>query len=241
MSTLTADQIYQEALEAGWTGTAAHTITAIALAESGGNPNAHNGKAPDNSYGLTQINMIGNLGAPRRSEYGITSNNALLDPVTNLKAALHVYNDAGGSFKPWSTYTSGSYKNNLGVANAATGGTSLTAGIDAARAAGDKINSNPNAGITKDLASIPGAGAVGDAIGALPANPLSVVTDAWGVVSSKSFWVRVSFILGGLIILLIGVSQLTKGGTLSEPTPASPIAPNNRPSVASRAARVAEE
>jgi hypothetical protein len=39
---------------------------AIALAESGGNPAAHNPVPPDDSWGLWQINMRGHLGPVRR-------------------------------------------------------------------------------------------------------------------------------------------------------------------------------
>lgn len=84
--------------------------TAIALAESGGDPGAHNTKPPDNSYGLWQINMLGSLGPGRRKEFGIKSNDELFDPLVNANAAHKVFKDAGGSFRPWSTYNNGSYK-----------------------------------------------------------------------------------------------------------------------------------
>lgn len=81
-------------------------MAAIILAESAGNPKAHNKVPPDNSYGLAQINMIGQLGPARRKEFGIKSNNELFEPMVNLKAAYKVYKGAGYSFSPWSTYPS---------------------------------------------------------------------------------------------------------------------------------------
>ncbi len=72
---LSAGQIKQYALNAGFTGQSANTITAIALAESGGNPNATNFVGRDTSYGLTQINAQAH-GSIAASAY-TTSNPAL--------------------------------------------------------------------------------------------------------------------------------------------------------------------
>jgi hypothetical protein len=80
---------------------------AIALAESGGNMLAHNRVPPDDSYGLWQINMIGDLGPSRRDRFGLHKNNELYDPQTNAKAAKAI-KDAHG-WEAWSTYKSGKY------------------------------------------------------------------------------------------------------------------------------------
>lgn len=113
-------QIAGAAKAAGFSGTNLAKAVAIALAESGGNPNAHNGKAPDNSYGLWQINMIGSLGPARRKQFGLSSNNALFDPQVNARAAYAI---AGGgkTFRPWTTYTSGAYLRFMSRANTAAG------------------------------------------------------------------------------------------------------------------------
>jgi len=81
------------------------TMVAIALAESGGDSGAHNPDAStgDNSYGLWQINMLGDLGPDRRQKFGIESNEELFDPVTNAKAAKYVL-EKGGGLTAWSTY-----------------------------------------------------------------------------------------------------------------------------------------
>jgi hypothetical protein len=64
MANLSVLEIYRLARRAGFSADNddAVTATAIALAESGGNPDAHNTnkKTGDNSFGLWQINMIGN-------------------------------------------------------------------------------------------------------------------------------------------------------------------------------------
>jgi LysM repeat protein len=64
----------------------------IAMAESGGNPNAI---SPTDDYGLWQINA---------------SNGALatLDPFKNAKSAIILSGD-GRDWNPWTTYTSGAY------------------------------------------------------------------------------------------------------------------------------------
>lgn len=82
---------------------------AIAMAESGGNTEAHNSVPPDNSYGLWQINMLGPLGPQRRKAFGLTNNEQLYDPLTNAKAMAKISN-GGKNWVPWTTYTSGKYK-----------------------------------------------------------------------------------------------------------------------------------
>lgn len=95
------------------------TAVAIALCESGGNTQAHNPRPPDNSYGLWQINMIGDLGPARRQQFGIRRNEDLFNGLTNARAAVRVFTDAGNSFRPWSCYTNGGYLRHLGKARTA--------------------------------------------------------------------------------------------------------------------------
>jgi hypothetical protein len=115
--TLTMEQLVGIAKGAGFSDDNAVIAAAIAMAESGGNSNAHNPKPPDNSYGLWQINMIGDLGPARRQQYGLSSNEQLFDPVTNAKIAFRI--SGGSNFSPWTTYTGGKYKSHLASAQAA--------------------------------------------------------------------------------------------------------------------------
>jgi len=78
---------------------------------------AHNRVPPDDSYGVWQINMLGDLGPSRRKEFGISNNNALYDPALNAKAAKKI-KDAHG-WGAWSTYKSGKYVGYMGRARAA--------------------------------------------------------------------------------------------------------------------------
>jgi lysozyme-like protein len=93
---------------------------AIALAESGGRSDAHNPVPPDNSYGLWQINMLGSMGPQRRKQLGISSNDDLYDPVTNARAMMLISN-GGTNWKPWTTYTRGTYKLYLGKSGTSSG------------------------------------------------------------------------------------------------------------------------
>jgi hypothetical protein len=107
---LSSAQLLQLAINAGFKGNDAQTMAAIVKAESSGNPNAYNPNAStgDKSYGLAQINMIGNLGPARLREFGLKTNEQLFDPQTNLNAAKKVKDSSG--FGAWTTYTSGTYK-----------------------------------------------------------------------------------------------------------------------------------
>jgi len=120
MARLSAEQIYAVARAAGFNHDAAVTMTAIALGESGGRTEAHNPNAGtgDNSYGLWQINMLGDLGPARRQQFGISSNEELFDPYVNAKAAF-IVSGGGGNFRPWTVYTRGIYRNHLSTAQAA--------------------------------------------------------------------------------------------------------------------------
>ena len=115
---------YDYASAAGCSADQARTAAAVAQAESGGNPRAHNAVPPDDSYGLWQINMLGPLGPARRAAFGISSNDALYDPATNARAMFQV---SGGcsNFNPWTTYTHGTYRAFL---QPAPGGGSISSG-----------------------------------------------------------------------------------------------------------------
>ena len=107
---LTSAQLLQLAQGAGFSGNDAQTMAAIIKAESSGNQYAHNTNRAtgDNSYGLSQINMIDTLGPARRKQFGLKSNEQLLDPQTNLRAAKQVKDSSG--FGAWTTFKSGTYK-----------------------------------------------------------------------------------------------------------------------------------
>lgn len=121
-SALSVTQIYRLATQAGFPILTAVIATAVALAESSGHPNDINDDPAtgDLSYGLWQINMIGDLGPARRKTFGISSNDQLLDPATNAKAA-YILSNHGLNFNAWSTFKNGAYKKYLAQAYTAYG------------------------------------------------------------------------------------------------------------------------
>ena len=90
----------------GFKGKALKEAWAIAKRESNGRPIAHNGntKTGDNSYGVFQINMIGDLGEDRREKFNLVSNADLFDPVVNAKIA-YLMSGGGTDWSAWKGLT----------------------------------------------------------------------------------------------------------------------------------------
>lgn len=102
---LTDVQLRQLLEAVGFQGKSLKTAWAIAKAESNGRPMAWNKNAlsGDNSMGVFQINMIGDLGADRVKKFNLDHPRELLDPVTNA-AITYYMSKAGTNWSAWSTY-----------------------------------------------------------------------------------------------------------------------------------------
>jgi hypothetical protein len=154
---------------------------AIAEAESGGNPNSHNGKGADDSYGVWQINMK----AHTTGELGISSASALYDPVTNARAMVKISN-SGANWGPWSTYP-------------------LPAAAFLPAAVAAYLATNPTAAGSQYVAA--GAGVVSDATGidALAQGVTEAVQAPLKVLNwltESGTWVRIAlFGLGGAMVI----------------------------------------
>lgn len=158
MSTLSPAQIFTLARNAGLSPSAAAIATAIALAESGGRTDAVGDVGLQDakwgpSIGLWQIRSL-------RAEYGTGSPrdaSRLKDPTFNAAAMVSI-SGKGGNWKPWSTYTSGSYKRY--VSEVAAGmGQSGVAGDGATTRLGDNVSDaldklNPFSGWAADALKI---------------------------------------------------------------------------------------
>jgi hypothetical protein len=156
MAALTRSQVSEYASRAGFTGDDLNIAVAIAKAESGWNPQSHNSKPPDDSYGLWQINMLGSMGPERRKQFGITKNTDLYDPQTNANAARTVYKNAGNKFTPWTTYTSEKYKSFLSETSGDSSGvTPATAQANPVLGVGSALNALGDT-IFKSLANVAG-------------------------------------------------------------------------------------
>lgn len=86
----------------GFEGKSLRMAWAIAKKESNGRPMAYNGnrKTGDSSYGIFQINMLGQLGIQRREKFNLKSNTNLFDPVLNAEITYRMSN--GG--KDWTSW-----------------------------------------------------------------------------------------------------------------------------------------
>ena len=90
----------------GFEGNALKMAWAIAKAESNGRPMAYNGNrnTGDSSYGIFQINMLGNLGDDRKEKFDLRSNVLLFDPVINAEITYHMTN-GGENWSSWKGLT----------------------------------------------------------------------------------------------------------------------------------------
>jgi hypothetical protein len=121
---LTGAQVASYAYNAGFRGEALVKTVAIAKGESGWktgerfNPGYRPGQGNEDSYGLMQINMDPAYGADRRARYGLSSNEDLYDPNTNMRVSYDMSNQ-GTNFRPWTVYTRGKYRDFMAEAQQA--------------------------------------------------------------------------------------------------------------------------
>lgn len=191
MPVLSPGQIYALARDAGFDRGRAITMTAIALAESGGDSDATNvNKNGSVDTGLWQINSI----------HGIGGN--LKDPRTNARAAKTVYDKQG--YGAWVVFNNNTYQRHLGDALDAS---SKTEGASLA----DVLKAIPVAAGT--LTGVAGqvAGQVADNV----TDPLQAVGQIAGLIAragtfinNPQNWLRIAYVglgvamvIGGLVIV----------------------------------------
>ena len=107
-TSLTDSQLVELLKAVGFKGKGLKTAWAVAKAESNDRPFAFNGntKTGDSSYGIFQINMIGNLGPDRREKLDLDLNTDLFSPVKNAQAVFYMTNE-GTDWSSWTTYNKG--------------------------------------------------------------------------------------------------------------------------------------
>jgi Lysozyme like domain len=103
---LTDRELLQLLKAVGFEGRALKMAWAVAKKESNGRPMAYNGnrKTGDSSYGIFQINMLGNLGVDRKEKFELRSNVLLFDPVINAEITYHM-TDGGKDWSSWKGLT----------------------------------------------------------------------------------------------------------------------------------------
>ena len=102
--TLTDKELKELLSAVGFEGKALKMAWAIAKSESNARPMAYNGNrnTGDSSYGIFQINMLGELGIDRKEKFELRSNILLFDPVINSE--ITYYMTKGGT--DWSSWSS---------------------------------------------------------------------------------------------------------------------------------------
>lgn len=186
MATLSDAQIAAYAKQAGWTGKDIPIAIAIALAESSGNP------AVVNYLGCTGLwQVYVKVHQPR---HPLWTTEWLKQPANNAQAAYTIWREAGNSWRPWTTYTSGSYRRFSKRANDAaqvTGSADATAGL-----LDNPLITNP---IGRAL--VPGVDDVLDATTAL--------SEFVGKIKDPHNQRRILFVLVGIVLVLVGLINLS--------------------------------
>lgn len=168
---LSASQIADVMRKAGWPESAIPVGVAVAFAESGGNPRAVNraNRNGSSDYGLFQINSVHGSLLNEGDRY---------DPVANARMALKVYKGAGNSWKPWSTYNSGSYRK-----------------FYKANPGGDKSAALVGTDIGGASESLIGSAVAGSTVGAFN----------MGFIGDRSFWQRFGLGALGVLLIIVGI------------------------------------
>jgi hypothetical protein len=201
VTTYSYAQLEQLWINAGGPSAVASVAAAIALAESGGNPlaaypgttvAAGQGSTTD-ATGLWQI-----LGLPS----GNFTAAGLTDPVDNAEMAVAKYTQAGDSFTPWQTYTTGAYEQYLqsGVGPSPSG-VPTSAGATSAALASAAVGSTAQA---QSLLSQAGS-VVSDAEELLHGAAESL-NWAWEWFEPGQGW-RIAFGAGAVILGYLGLRQ----------------------------------
>lgn len=170
------------------------TAIAVALAESGGNTDAVNkNKNGSTDYGLFQINSV---------HADLLAKGDWRNAADNVEMARVVWADAGHSFSPWTTYTTGTYKQFLGHGPA----------VYSAAESAKKGNSSVWDAI--GAATLGPAGAavdaltghhIGDAVGNVIKGPGQIVA---GALKDVMTWLQKGFVVIGatlLALILLGL------------------------------------
>lgn len=217
---LSQKQVYAAARAGGFTPAQAVIATAIAMAESGGNPSAtHRNANGSVDYGLWQINSV-------HADL-LKANPNWQDPKTNARMAHSVY-ATGGGWRAWSTYKSGAYKSHLSTQANLSGG-SVPApmyapgfnpgkgGVYQTDAQGNVIRQIGTTGsgtsgsvqdvgfgdnLGKGLEKLGGLSGMGLLFGV---NPISKASDVLNIFLSVAFWERAGYLLLGVMLIIMGM------------------------------------
>lgn len=171
------------------------TMTAIALAESGGDPAAQNKSNSNGTWdsGLWQVNDIWK-GQDNTSGNVATFRQQMLDATRNASMAGHIYRTQG--LTAWSVYKNGKYKDHLTAAKEAEGGSHDAGSFESARGLAESFVDNPLEGVDAVAAAV---AQVGDSFSTL----VEWVTD-------PNTWKRVALVVAGLGLAYVGLGAVAR-------------------------------
>jgi hypothetical protein len=113
MPKISDSQIAAYARQAGWSGNDLNVAVAVAIAESSGRTDVVNFLG---CVGLWQVFQRVHARA-----HPLWSTDWLKNPANNAEAAHTIWAEAGNSWRPWTTYTSGAYQIYMRRARSAVG------------------------------------------------------------------------------------------------------------------------
>lgn len=186
MATLSDAQIAAYAKQAGWTGTDLEIAVGVALAESSGRTDVVNYLG---CVGLWQVYQ-----KVHAARHPLWTTEWLKQPANNALAAYQIWKDAGNSWRPWTTYTSGSWRRFQSRARTAVG---TADGADA------------TAGLLDDAGRLIAGPITGPLIGN-GMDALSGVNDFLTKLQDPKMQQRILFVIIGVILILIGLIAMSR-------------------------------
>lgn len=212
MAKLTVQQIAGYAQAAGFPPEELARATAVALAESGGDPGAsHVNTNGSVDYGLWQINTV---------HGGLLNQGDKFNPLDNAKMALTVWRGAGNKWTPWAAYNNGSSQGFMAQATLAAAKPVPPASPAGAGAVGSGTASGAPAeaggtataqGSAPAVAPNPVADAISTALSPLTglASAVTGLVEKIKTVLNVNFWWRVGAGILGVIMMLASAVMIT--------------------------------
>lgn len=203
MATLTPAQVYALAREAGLDAPKAVVATAIAMAESGLRTDAVGDVGLQDARWGPSIGLWQVRSAKAETGQG-TSRDAtrLTDPRFNARAMVEI-SGAGGNWRPWSVYKSGSYRTNLAKVTAAA------TGVESDPTWRDKL--------AQGLAGIPGLSAAAGVV----SGAKDAAEGALGALNPFAGWQNQVQGIGLKLVLTLGAAALVTAGAIRLVVPAA--------------------
>lgn len=207
MARLTPGEIQKYAYNAGFRGIDLIIAVAVAMAESGGDTGAYN---PETAAGTKQGSGSRGLWQIYGAAHPEFNNDSVYDPAKNAQAAYSVYKAAGGRWTPWSTFNNGSYRTFMSQIPDMAASTINAVSGAAANSVNTVAQTASAAAGNISFLLPPGLQAADQGIGnaakffSKPENVKGALTD-------------VSFIIGGLALIFIGLGALLFIGAKANP------------------------